>query len=90
MRPSGPTTSKGDRPPKHTRRARTAIESSRAAYQDKLQAAGYGQISTEILPAPAFYFAEGYHQQYLHKNPGGYRCHSSTGVPFPAGAVPAR
>ncbi len=45
---------------------------SREAYQRRLTAAGYGTITTEILPAPEFYYAEAYHQQYLAKNPGGY------------------
>jgi peptide-methionine (S)-S-oxide reductase len=46
---------------------------------------GYGPITTEIKPAPTYYYAEDYHQQYLAKNPNGYRCHSATGVPFPKG-----
>lgn len=57
-----------------------AAEQSRAAYQQRLSAAGYGAITTEILPAPAFYFAEDYHQQYLAKNPGGYCGIGGTGV----------
>ncbi len=51
---------------------RQQAESSREAYQRALQGAGYGSITTEILPAPEFYYAEAYHQQYLAKNPGGY------------------
>ena len=47
-------------------------EASRAAYQQALQGAGYGLITTEIITAPEFYYAEAYHQQYLAKNPGGY------------------
>src|SRR5215216_4622299 len=47
-------------------------EASREAYQHELDAAGYGAISTEIREAPTFYYAEDYHQQYLHKNPWGY------------------
>ena len=47
-------------------------ESSREAYQQALSAAGYGKITTEILDAPEFYYAEAYHQQYLAKNPNGY------------------
>ena len=43
-----------------------------------------GQITTEIRPAPDFYFAEGYHQQYLDKNPGGYCPNHATGVTLPA------
>src|SRR5688500_3807735 len=49
-----------------------AAEASRAAFQDQLTAAGYGQITTEITDAPEFYYAEDYHQQYLAKNPNGY------------------
>jgi peptide-methionine (S)-S-oxide reductase len=51
-----------------------------------LKRAGHAEITTEIEPAPPFYYAEDYHQQYLHKNPNGYRCHSNTGAPFPADA----
>jgi peptide-methionine (S)-S-oxide reductase len=51
---------------------RQAAEASRARYQELLQRAGYGAITTEILPAPTFYYAEEYHQQYLAKNPNGY------------------
>ena len=47
--------------------------------------AGYGSVTTEIAPPGEFYYAEGYHQQYLAKNPNGYRCHSTTGIDFPAG-----
>jgi peptide-methionine (S)-S-oxide reductase len=57
-----------------------AAEASRTAYQDRLTAAGYGRITTEILEAPAFYYAEDYHQQYLHKNPDGYCGIGGTGV----------
>jgi peptide-methionine (S)-S-oxide reductase len=49
-----------------------AAEASKAAYQKALAAAGYGKITTEILDAPEFYYAEDYHQQYLAKNPNGY------------------
>jgi peptide-methionine (S)-S-oxide reductase len=45
---------------------------------------GTQPATTEIAPAGEFFYAEGYHQQYLAKNPNGYRCHSTTGVPFPA------
>jgi peptide-methionine (S)-S-oxide reductase len=62
-----------------------AAESSRAAYQDKLTAAGFGRITTEIADAPPFYYAEDYHQQYLAKNPGGYCGHGGTGVGCPIG-----
>jgi peptide-methionine (S)-S-oxide reductase len=52
-------------------------------YQPELTKRGYDAISTEIKPAPTYYYAEDYHQQYLLKNPNGYRCHSATGVPVP-------
>jgi peptide-methionine (S)-S-oxide reductase len=55
-------------------------EASRAQYADALQAAGLGPITTEIAPAGEFYYAEDYHQQYLHKNPGGYCGIGGTGV----------
>lgn len=58
---------------------------SRLAYQTALAAAGKGQITTEILPAPVFYFAESYHQQYLAKNPDGYCGIGGTGVACPIG-----
>ena len=60
-------------------------ESSRVRYQDALDATDRGTITTEILPAPVFYFAEDYHQQYLHKNPGGYCGLGGTGVTCPGG-----
>ncbi|MGF1609847.1 MAG: peptide-methionine (S)-S-oxide reductase MsrA, partial [Kiloniellales bacterium] len=50
---------------------RAAAKASKAAYQERLGTAGYGAITTEILDAPDCYYAEGYHQQYLAKNPGG-------------------
>lgn len=55
-------------------------ESTRDAFQRELAKAGYGGITTEILPAPEFYYAEDYHQQYLAKNPGGYCGLGGTGV----------
>ncbi len=64
---------------------RKSAEASRDAYQQELTAAGYGAISTEIADAPAFYYAEDYHQQYLHKNPAGYCPDHSTGVSCPVG-----
>ncbi|MBV5257712.1 peptide-methionine (S)-S-oxide reductase MsrA [Synechococcus moorigangaii CMS01] len=60
-------------------------ETSRAAYQTALQGQGYGEITTEILDAPEFYYAEEYHQQYLAKNPGGYCGLGGTGVSCPVG-----
>ena len=68
---------------------RAAAEASRETYQNALQAAGHGTITTEILPAPAFYFAEDYHQQYLAKNPAGYCGLGGTGVACPVGIVKA-
>jgi len=57
-----------------------AAEASRARYQQGLDAARLGAITTEIRPAPAFFYAEDYHQQYLHKNPDGYCGLGGTGV----------
>ena len=62
---------------------RTA-EASKARYERELVEAGYGEITTEVVPAGPFYFAEEYHQQYLHKNPGGYCGLGGTGVSCPA------
>ena len=59
---------------------RAAAERTRDEYQRALAKAGYGAITTEILPAPEFYFAEDYHQQYLSKNPDGYCGLGGTGV----------
>ncbi len=59
-------------------------EASRDAFQASLKAAGRGVITTEIHPAPEFYFAETYHQQYLHKVPNGYCPNHATGVTLPA------
>jgi peptide-methionine (S)-S-oxide reductase len=64
---------------------RAAAEASRAAYQQTLNEAGYGEITTEIEPAGPFYYAEDYHQQYLAKNPGGYCGLGGTGVACPIG-----
>jgi len=64
---------------------REAIEASRKAYQQRLNAEGYGEITTEVAPAGPFYYAEDYHQQYLHKNPGGYCPDHGTGVSCPIG-----
>jgi len=66
---------------------RAAAEASRQVYQRALTAAGYGPITTEILDAPEFYYAEEYHQQYLAKNPWGYCGHGGTGVTCPAAAI---
>jgi len=74
---------------------REQAESSLAAYQQQLQSAGYGEITTEITgdepPTGTFYYAEDYHQQYLAKNPGGYCGLGGTGVSCPIGlTVPAQ
>jgi peptide-methionine (S)-S-oxide reductase len=70
---------------------RAAALASRDAYEPALQRAGYGAITTEIRPAPTFYYAEDYHQQYLAKNPGGYCGIGGTGVACSTGvAVAAR
>lgn len=62
--------------------AQTAKE-LKEAYEPAVIKRGYGPITTEIKPADTYYYAEDVHQQYLAKNPYGYRCHSATGVPFP-------
>jgi peptide-methionine (S)-S-oxide reductase len=60
-------------------------QASRDAYNELLQAKRYPEITTEIAHAGPFYYAEDYHQQYLHKNPRGYDCHSGTGIACPTG-----
>jgi len=62
-----------------------AAAASRDAYQARLTGAGFGTITTEIVPAGPFYLAEDYHQQYLEKNPGGYCPDHGTGVACPVG-----
>ena len=57
-----------------------------ARYAAELERRGQGPVTTEIAPAPAYYYAEDHHQQYLAKVPNGYRCHANTGVKFPADA----
>ena len=64
---------------------RALAEASRDAYQRVLSKAGFGRITTEILDAPEFYYAEDYHQQYLAKNPGGYCGLGGTGLACPVG-----
>lgn len=66
---------------------RVAAEESAAAFGKKLAEAGYGAITTEIVPATDFYFAEDYHQQYLYKVPGGYCPDHGTGVACPVGIL---
>ncbi|MDH5675928.1 MAG: peptide-methionine (S)-S-oxide reductase MsrA [Myxococcales bacterium] len=66
---------------------RRLAEASRERYQQRLSAAGFGTITTEILEAPEFYFAEDYHQQYLAKNPNGYCGLGGTGVGCPVAAL---
>jgi peptide-methionine (S)-S-oxide reductase len=60
-------------------------EASKTAYGERLRTAGHGEITTEIAPAGPFYYAEDYHQQYLHKNPNGYCGLGGTGVSCPVG-----
>ena len=64
---------------------RAAAEASLASYRERLGEAGFGEITTEILDAPEFYYAEEYHQQYLAKNPAGYCGLGGTGVSCPVG-----
>ena len=66
-----------------TEAQRDVAERLSAAYEPVVRERGYGPITTEIAPAPTYYYAEDYHQQYLAKNPNGYRCHSNTGAPMP-------
>ena len=60
-----------------------AADKATKVFGAKLADLGYGSITTEVAPVGPFYYAEGYHQQYLAKNPNGYRCHATTGVHFP-------
>jgi peptide-methionine (S)-S-oxide reductase len=64
---------------------RQTAEESKRMYEAELKAAGYGEITTELIPAGEFYYAEDYHQQYLHKNPFGYCPDHGTGVSCPVG-----
>jgi peptide-methionine (S)-S-oxide reductase len=75
----------------HSAEQQAQAEESRDAYAKRLAEAGYGEITTEIVPAPEFYFAEDYHQQYLSstKNPYGYCPDHGTGVSCPVGAARA-
>jgi peptide-methionine (S)-S-oxide reductase len=67
-----------------------AAEASKQTYEKQLGGAGFGPITTEIVRAPAFYYAEDYHQQYLGKNPGGYCGLGGTGVSCPIGVAAAK
>jgi peptide-methionine (S)-S-oxide reductase len=69
---------------------RTAAEASRDGYQEQLTRAGYGPITTEILPLSTFFYAEDSHQQYLAKNPDGYCGIGGTGVSCPVGVIGSR
>jgi peptide-methionine (S)-S-oxide reductase len=71
----------------HDDAQRRAAEASLASYQGALSASGHGEITTEVREAPPFYYAEGYHQQYLAKNPGGYCGIGGTGVSCPVGVT---
>ena len=66
---------------------RAEAEAARTAFAAKLRDAGFGSITTEVLDAPPFYFAEDYHQQYLDKNPNGYCGLGGTGVTCPVGVI---
>ena len=69
----------------YTPEQKAAAQAAKDAFQPRLTAAGFGPITTEIVDAPTFYFAEDYHQQYLAKNPGGYCGVGGTGVTCPEG-----
>lgn len=69
----------------HSEAQHTSAEASRAAYQARLGRGGYDEITTEIVEAPEFYYAEEYHQQYLAKNPAGYCGLGGTGIAYPEG-----
>jgi peptide-methionine (S)-S-oxide reductase len=74
----------------HDDEQRAAALASRDAYARALEAEGHGAVTTEIAPAPEFYFAEDDHQQYLAKNPDGYCGLGGTGVSCPVGAALGR
>jgi peptide-methionine (S)-S-oxide reductase len=69
----------------YTPEQKQLAETSKEIYQQELSKAGYGDITTEILDAPEFYYAEDYHQQYLAKNPNGYCGLGGTNVACPTG-----
>ena len=62
---------------------KAVAERATKVFGEELAGRGYGAITTEVAPLGEFFYAEGYHQQYLAKNPNGYRCHSTTGLTFP-------
>ena len=68
---------------------RRVAEQAKALFSRTLSELGYGSVTTEIAPLREFYYAEDYHQQYLAKNPFGYRCHATTGVKFPLAELTA-
>ncbi len=65
------------------------VERTRTTFQERLSGSGFGAITTEVAPAGMFYYAEDYHQQYLHKNPMGYCGIGGTGVSCPVGLAPS-
>ncbi len=71
----------------HSPAQREAAEASREVFGERLKAAGFGAVTTEVLDAPEFYYAEDYHQQYLAKNPGGYCGLGGTGLSCPVGVA---
>ena len=73
----------------HSDAQKKAAERSRDDYQKALGAHGFGEVTTEIREAPEFYYAEDYHQQYLHKNPNGYCGLGGTGLSCPVGLATA-
>ena len=64
---------------------REQAQNSKSLFQSRLREGGFGEITTEIIKVPKFYFAEDYHQQYLHKNPQGYCGLGGTGISCPIG-----
>jgi len=66
---------------------REISERAKAVYSTVIEPRGYPKATTEIAPIGDFFYAEGYHQQYLAKNPNGYRCHAATDIPFPREAL---
>lgn len=73
----------------HSEEQRAAAQETRAAFQEVLRRGGYGDITTEVVEAGPFYLAEGYHQQYLWKNPDGYCGLGGTGMSCPVGVAKA-